>query len=299
MPGPPSPHPVTPDGRYFIVRGRLWRMSNPDLTTELREKLVRDLSVARSALRRNATQTPEDRTQARRAVDRAKVALGERGPVWWTDGSPDFNRRMAVNTPYRDWFERLRSPQDRAMRKPKKQDFPVAQIRRYLEPGPIVLVSSAHKGERDIMTLGWHMMLGFEPALVGCYIWDQNHSFSLIRASQECVINIPTADMVDAVIGVGNTHGPDTDKFAEFGLTPIDAEKVGAPLIAECYASFECKLTRGSPVDKLGLFVFECVKAHVAVSPKYPQTLHYRGDGVFMVSGQNKSYRKKFKPENL
>ena len=60
----------------------------------------------------------------------------------------------------------------------RKEDFPLTKIRRFLEPGPVVLVSSAHKGERNIMTMGWHMMLGFEPALVGCFIWDQNHSFS-------------------------------------------------------------------------------------------------------------------------
>src|SRR5947199_1697383 len=95
----------------------------------------------------------------------------------------------------------------------KKTNLPLTKIRRFLEPGPVVLVSSAHAGERDIMTLGWHMMLGFEPALVGLYIWHQNRSFSLIRRSKECVINLPTLDLVDAVIGVGNSHGPEVDKF--------------------------------------------------------------------------------------
>src|SRR6476469_2847378 len=120
------------------------------------------------------------------------------------------------------------------MKPAAKKNFPLEKIRRYLEPGPIVLVSSAYKGERDIMTLGWHMMLGFSPALVGCYIWDENHSYSLIRKSKQCVINLPTYDMIDAVIGIGNTHGPEVDKFEEFGLTPAKAGKVGAPLIEEC-----------------------------------------------------------------
>lgn len=181
----------------------------------------------------------------------------------------------------------------------KKTDFPVAEIRRFLEPGPIVLVSSAHKGEQNIMTLGWHMMLGFEPALVGCYIWDQNHSHSLIRASRECVINVPTFDLIDTIIGIGNNHGPEVDKFETFHLTAEKGQKVRAPLIAECYANFECKLVDASQIDRLGLFVFECVKAHVASSPRYPTTVHYRGDGVFMISGKNVSYRRKFKPENL
>jgi flavin reductase (DIM6/NTAB) family NADH-FMN oxidoreductase RutF len=181
----------------------------------------------------------------------------------------------------------------------KKKDFPVAKVRRFLEPGPVVLVSSAHKGERNIMTMGWHMVMGFEPSLIGCYIWDENHSFSLIRRSKECVINIPTLDLIDAIIGVGNTHGPDVDKFSEFGLTAVKAVKVGAPLIAQCYANFECKLIDASLVKRYSLFVFEVVKAHVAQSPKYPKTVHYRGDGVFMISGQNVSYRRRFKPENL
>jgi flavin reductase (DIM6/NTAB) family NADH-FMN oxidoreductase RutF len=185
------------------------------------------------------------------------------------------------------------------MRTYKKVDFPTEKIRRFLEPGPVVLVSSAHGGDRDVMTMGWHMILNDSPSLVGCFIWDRNHSRGLIEKSRECVINVPTFDLIDAVIGVGNTHGPDVDKFEEFGLTAAKAKTVGAPLIAECYASFECKLVDDGQAKKYSLFVFECVKAHVATSPKYPRTVHYRGDGVFMIAGENKSYRRKFKPEML
>ena len=185
------------------------------------------------------------------------------------------------------------------MRAYKKKNFPLSRIRRFIEPGPIVMVSSAHKGERNVMTLGWHMMLGFEPATIGCFIWDQNRSFSMIRRSKECVINVPTFDLVDAVIGVGNTHKSKVDKFEQFGLTPVEASKVGAPLIAECYANFECKLVDASLMNRYSLFIFEVVKAHVATSPRYPTTVHYRGDGVFMVSGRNLSYRRRFKRVNL
>ena len=180
----------------------------------------------------------------------------------------------------------------------RKKAFPVDKIRRYLEPGPVVLVSSAYKGGRDIMTMGWHMMMEYD--LVGCYIWDQNHSRELIRQSREAVINIPTYEMVDTVIKIGNTHGRrDFDKFEEFGLTVAEADEVSAPMIAECYASFEAKLIDTSLIRKYSLFVFQVVKAHVAASPKYPETVHYRGDGVFMVSGKSVSYRKKFKAVNL
>jgi len=180
-----------------------------------------------------------------------------------------------------------------------KKNFPLTKIRRFLEPGPVVLVSSAYKGERNIMTMGWHMMMGFSPALVGCYIWDENYSFSMIRRSRECVINIPTFDMVSTVIDIGNCSGADTDKFTEFNLTPVAATKINAPLISECYASFECKLIDTSLINKYSLFVFEVVKAHVATSPRYPTTVHYRGDGVFMVSGRSRSYKSRFKQQNL
>ncbi|TNC74170.1 hypothetical protein [Rubellimicrobium roseum] len=99
-------YPVTPDGRYFVVRGRLWRMANPALDPATREALVRDLMSARRAVR-DAKGEPEATRQARARVDAAKRALGERGPVWWTDGSPDFKRRMARTTPYADWFAGL------------------------------------------------------------------------------------------------------------------------------------------------------------------------------------------------
>jgi flavin reductase (DIM6/NTAB) family NADH-FMN oxidoreductase RutF len=106
------------------------------------------------------------------------------------------------------------------MKKLKKVNFDVNKIRRLLEPGPVILVSSAHGGARDIMTMGWRMILGDGSSLVGCIIWDQYYSRGLMETSGECVINAPTFDLIDAVIGVGNTHTPETDKFAKFGLAP-------------------------------------------------------------------------------
>ncbi len=102
------PYPVTPDGRYFVVRGRLWRTTNPALPTGDRQRLQRELMCARSALGR-ARRANDDagRLPARRDIDAAKVALGERGPPWWADGAPDYNRHLAKNTPYREWFASL------------------------------------------------------------------------------------------------------------------------------------------------------------------------------------------------
>jgi flavin reductase (DIM6/NTAB) family NADH-FMN oxidoreductase RutF len=185
------------------------------------------------------------------------------------------------------------------MGKFRKKDYPLDQIRRYLEPGPIVLVSSAWKKETNIMTMGWHMMMGFSPALVGCYIWDENHSFEMIRRSKECVINLPTTELTDQVIEIGNSTGSETDKFSRFELTPVTGRKVGAPLIDECYANFECRLVDGRMISKYSLFIFEALAARAAASPKYPETLHYRGDGVFMVSGRALNLKRRFKNQNL
>ena len=186
------------------------------------------------------------------------------------------------------------------MRRYTKKDFPVYNVRRFLEPGPIVLVSSAHKDQTNIMTMGWHMVMEFSHALVGCLISGANHSHDLIRNSRQCVINIPTVDIAETVVKIGNTSGRDIDKFAEFGLTPTPGTHVRAPLIAECYANFECTLADAAWVNKYNVFVFEVVKAHVATSPKAPRTIHYRGDGEFMISGEEtKRYRRLFRPGML
>ena len=181
-----------------------------------------------------------------------------------------------------------------------KKPFPVSDVRRFLEPGPIVLVSSRWKGRSNIMTMGWHMVMSEEPSLIGCFIWEPNHSFEMIRRSRQCVINLPTVDLADTVARIGNCSGRDVDKFAKFKLTALPGKEVDAPMIKECYANFECRLVDSSLINKYSLFVLEVVKAHVAKSPKFPKTIHYRGEGLFMISGPTVSrYRKWFKPEYL
>lgn len=180
-----------------------------------------------------------------------------------------------------------------------KKDFPVSQVRKYLEPGPVVLVSSFYKGKTNIMTMGWHTVMEFSPSRIGCFITGANYSFDMVRKSKECVINIPTYDMLDEIIGIGNCSGKNMDKFRKFGLTPDPAEKVKAPLIKECYANFECKVEDDRMLDEYNFFILEVVKAHVPARPAYPKTVHYRGEGTFMVSGRNVSFPEKFKPQNL
>jgi flavin reductase (DIM6/NTAB) family NADH-FMN oxidoreductase RutF len=184
-------------------------------------------------------------------------------------------------------------------RLPKKQEFPVGEVRRYLEPGPIVLVSSHWRGRSNIMTLGWHCVLEFSPSLVGCMISASNHSHDMVRKSRECVINLPTTALTDTVVGIGNCSGVDTDKFEKFNLTPLEATEVSAPLIAECHASFECRLHDGVLIGRYNFFIFEVMRAHVAARPKHPETLHYTGEGVFVVSGKAVSRRAQFSPGML
>ncbi|RAJ05018.1 flavin reductase (DIM6/NTAB) family NADH-FMN oxidoreductase RutF [Chitinophaga skermanii] len=181
----------------------------------------------------------------------------------------------------------------------RKTSFPVSDVRRFLEPGPIVLVSSCYKDQRNIMTMGWYTVMEFTPSLIGCMITASNHSFELIKKSKACVINIPTYDLIDTVIGIGNTSGATIDKFEAFGLTPGKSLQVKAPLIKECYANFECKVVDTKLLNKYNFFILEVVEAHVAKTPKYPETVHYRGDGVFMVSGKNINKRKLFKKSML
>lgn len=145
------------------------------------------------------------------------------------------------------------------------------------------------------MTMGWHTVMEFSPSLVGCVIASSNHSFELVRQSRQCVINLPTTALLDAVVGIGTTSGVDADKFERFGLTPGAVAGTGegfaAPAIRECHAHFACRLHDDSLVDKYNFFIWEVVAARAARTPKHPQTVHYTGDGVFMVAGKVVSRR--------
>jgi flavin reductase (DIM6/NTAB) family NADH-FMN oxidoreductase RutF len=177
----------------------------------------------------------------------------------------------------------------------KKRAYSLARVYGLLEPGPVVLVSTARKGQTNIMTMSWHTMMEFEPPLVGCLISGRNATFDTLRATKECVINIPTLELAKQVVGIGNCSGTETDKFARFGLTPVAATEVQAPLIGECYASLECKLADSRLVNRYNFFILEVVKAWVDTAVKNPQTLHHRGNGVFAVAGETIRLRSRMK----
>ena len=144
-----------------------------------------------------------------------------------------------------------------------KKSFPLSKVYSLLEPGPVVMVTTARHGHPNIMTMSWHMMIEFEPPLVGCIISNRNYSFDLLKATNECVINIPAVEIAEKVVGCGNTSGAKIDKFKKFGLTPNPAVKVGAPLIDECYANLECLVVDTKMVDEYCLFILEVVKAWI------------------------------------
>lgn len=168
----------------------------------------------------------------------------------------------------------------------KKQPWPLEDVRHWLEPGPVVLLSSRWHEQDNIMTLGWHTILEFSPSLVGCMISAGNTSFARIRQSGECVINLPEASLIDTVSRIGNCSGDAVDKFTAFNLTKEASEQVSAPSIKECFGQFECRLFDDAMVDNYNFFVFEVVAARVNPRPAWPQTLHYAGGGVFRTDGE-------------
>lgn len=167
-----------------------------------------------------------------------------------------------------------------------KESFPLAKVYGLLEPGPVVLVSTAREGRTNVMTLSWHTMLEFEPPLVGCVISSRNFTFDIVKATRQCVINIPTVEQAKTVVDCGNASGRTVDKFKAFGLTPVVASCINAPLIDECYANLECRVIDDKMVPQYNLFILEVVQAWIDPRKEHPQTIHHLGEGAFMVAGE-------------
>ncbi|MCX6339147.1 MAG: flavin reductase family protein [Candidatus Aureabacteria bacterium] len=177
----------------------------------------------------------------------------------------------------------------------RKRTFPLSQVYRLLEPGPVVMVATAREGRANIMTMSWHTMMEFEPPIVGCVISNRNHTFGILKATRECVINIPTVELAAKAVGCGNTSGKRVDKFRACCLTPEPASLVAAPLIGECYANLECKVVDARMVTKYNFFILKVVKAWIDPLRKAPQTIHHLGRGAFMVAGRTIKLASKMK----
>jgi len=165
------------------------------------------------------------------------------------------------------------------------KELALAKVYQLLEPGPVVLLTTASNGRANVMTMSWHMMVEFEPPLVACVVSNADYSFAALRATKECVIAIPAAHLAQKVVDVGNCSGREVAKFEKFGLTPLKARRVAAPLVAECFANLECKLVDGRLVNKHNLFVLEVVQAWTDPRQRNPKTIHHHGYGKFVVDG--------------
>jgi flavin reductase (DIM6/NTAB) family NADH-FMN oxidoreductase RutF len=176
-----------------------------------------------------------------------------------------------------------------------KRSLPLSRVYGLLEPGPVVMVTTAGRVQANIMTMSWHTMMEFDPPLVGCVISNRNATFAILKKTRECVINIPTRELVNEAVGCGNTSGRMVDKFKTFHLTPVVAAFVKAPLIDECYASLECKVVDASMVNKYNFFILEVLKAWIDPSKKDPRTIHHRGKGMFMIDGKTIKLASKMK----
>ena len=137
------------------------------------------------------------------------------------------------------------------------KNLPLAKVYELLEPGPVVLLTTAHKGRANVMTMSWQTMVEFEPPLIACVVSNANYSFAALRATKECVIAIPALELASKVVAIGNCSGREVDKFTKFGLTPAPAKCVAPPLVAECFANLECRVVDTNLVNKFNLFVLE------------------------------------------
>lgn len=169
------------------------------------------------------------------------------------------------------------------------QELPLNKAFMLLEPGPVVLVSTAFKGKNNIMTISWHMVIDFTPQfalMTGAW----NYSFESLIKNRECVIAVPTVDIARTVVNIGVCSGSDTDKFRKFELTPLKAKSVKAPLIEECLANIECRVT--DYIEKHNIFILDALHAWIDPERKERRTIHAKGDGTFLVDGRTIDYRK-------
>lgn len=169
------------------------------------------------------------------------------------------------------------------------RDLELGKAFTLIEPGPVVLVTTHHAGKSNVMTISWTMVMDFSPVFaITTGAW--NHSFAALKKTKECVIAVPTIDLLNRVVGVGTCSGADTDKFAKFNFTAIPGKIVKAPLIAECLANIECKVA--DIIEKHSIVVLEGVAAHIDAARKEKRMIHAVGDGTFIADGRRYDRRR-------
>ncbi len=165
----------------------------------------------------------------------------------------------------------------------------IARVFTLMESGPVVLVTTNDGKRNNIMTISWTMVMDFTPRFaITTGPW--NHSYQALRKTRQCVIAIPTVDLIDTVVGIGTCSGDDTDKFEKFGLTAVKGKYGDAPLIGECLANIECEVV--DIVKRHNIVVLDGIAAYVDSARKEKRTLHAVGDGTFIVDGRRLDRRK-------
>lgn len=175
------------------------------------------------------------------------------------------------------------------------EQLALSRVYQLIEPGPVVLLTTASKNRANVMTISWHMMVEFEPPLIACIVSRANYSFAALRATKECVISIPAAELASRVVAIGNCSGRNVDKFERFHLTPLPAKIVAPPLVAECFANLECKVFDARLRNKYNLFILEVVKAWIDPAQRNPKMIHHHGMGRFAIDGEMITLRSKMR----
>lgn len=178
-------------------------------------------------------------------------------------------------------------------------ELPIEKAFMFIEPGPVVLVTTNDEGKNNAMTISWHMVMDFTPR-IALSTGPWNHSFTTFMRTKECVIAIPTVDLAEKVIRIGTCSGAKVDKFKEFSLTPLPAKGVEAPLIGECLACLECKVI--DYVESHGIVVLQAERVWCDNDRKERRTFHANGDGTFVVDGETIDYHSlmgKWVPEGV
>lgn len=164
--------------------------------------------------------------------------------------------------------------------------FALDKVYQLIEPGPVVLLTTSHRGVPNVMAMSWHMMVEFTPPQIACIVSNRNHSFKALRRSKECVIAIPPADDAKMVVAIGNRSGADGDKFAALGIATKPASQVAAPLLPDCFANLECRVVDTRMVNAYCMFILEVVQAWIDPDRQDAKTIHHQGWGKFAVDGR-------------
>lgn len=167
-------------------------------------------------------------------------------------------------------------------------ELPIEKAFMLFEPGPVILVSTSENGKHNLMTISWHMVTDFTPR-IALTTGPWNYSFQALTRTKECVLAVPAVDLAEKAVRIGDCTGKKVDKFKEFGLTPLPAAEVRAPLVAECLACLECRVT--DYLESQDIVILQGLRAWIDPDRKERRTFHANGDGTFVADGDSFSFR--------